>query len=132
MADLSKIKAHEITLDIVHPKTKQPIGVTVSLRSLDDDELKKVNRRINNERMQLSQRGKFVDAEREEMNNRTVLFAAVTGWHWGKDHDGDDANFHGSKPEFNRVNFDKIADELPWFQLQIQNALLEPERFFPD
>jgi len=130
MADIGKIKSSDREIIILHPGTKEPIGITVMVMHIDDPRLKKVKRRITDERLRLDQRGKNFKAEEIEDNKNNILFNAMTGWEFGKDPNGDQATFNGDIPEFNRRNVVQVLDELPWFADQINEAIGETEAFF--
>lgn len=130
MADIGNIASSERTIDILHPGTKEPLGITVSLMHIDDPRLKKLKRRITDERLRLEQRGKAFKAEDIEENKNNLLFSAMTDWHWGKDADGDQNTFRGEVPEFNRRNVVDVLDDKPWFAEQINEAVSDTEAFF--
>jgi hypothetical protein len=85
--DISKIKPVERIVDILHPSTKEPIGLQVSVVSLDDPTLLSVKRRINDERIKAEARGKTVTTEEALKNEYELVFASMTGWVWAKDSD---------------------------------------------
>jgi len=123
--DLSAIKPVEHVLDIVHPGTNEPLGIKVSLLSLDDDAMKKVKRKIQDASNALARKGKSFSAEQVEENHNLLLFTAMTGWSW----EGD-ANFHGEKPAFTVAMVYKVFNELPWFRDQISEKVGDTKSFF--
>lgn len=140
--ELSEIKTNEAILEIVHPVTDELLGINISLRPLDDDVMKKLSRKINDEKIALGKRGKTFDAKKIEENTRLILFTAMTGWDWHKpiiepatDEKpavyGTQATFHGNSPPFNQETVYKVFDELPWFQSQVEEKLGDIKSFFP-
>ena len=124
--DLSDLKPMERFVEIVHPKTDIELGIKVSLLSINDPALKKIKRSILNEKNRLEARGKTFKAEDIEENTKKLIFAAVTGWVWDKN-----MTFKGDKaPEFNSKNFDEVMKELPWFSLQLEEAISDEKAFF--
>lgn len=123
--DISSIKPAERLIEIVHPGTEEPLGIKVSLVSLSDERTAKVRRKIQDERIRLEMRRQFFKAEDIEENEDTLLFNAMTGWHW----EGD-VTFEGQKPDFNVANVKKVFKHFPWFKQQIMEAVGEEKAFF--
>ena len=139
MVDLSKIKASERTVEILHPGTGEKLGVRVPLVSIDDDRMKAVKRSITDRRLHLEQRGKHFKAEEIEENRNNLLFKAMTGWEWynptGNEGDeGYDADampdFGGEVPEFNRRNVVAVFEAMSWFRDQLDEAIGDEKAFF--
>lgn len=128
--DFSELKPAERIIDILHPKTKQPTGIKVTVLSMEDDRVKKVKRKILDERLRLEARGKNFKSDDIEENKMTLMFALVTGWEWGKNAEGEEAFFGKEKPTFNLAKFREVLDALPWFSNQIQEAVSDDESFF--
>ncbi len=123
--DICELKPVERTIDIVHPKTGEALGITVNIISLNDPKIATLKRRIQNQRLDLERRGKGFKADDVEENFTNLLIAAITGWEWK-----DDATFHGEKPELNEKNIKEVFKELPWFKNQIADAIGDEESFF--
>ena len=130
MADLATVKPSEVLHKIVHPSTGKYIGVTVTLVSITDERLKPLIRQIQDNRYRLEARGKNFKAEEVENNGLEIATRAMTGWTWEKDEDGDEATFHGKKPEFNPATVKAVLTELPWFKSQIDVKISEEKDFF--
>jgi hypothetical protein len=122
--DISNLKSSTRTIEILHPATKENIGIRVELVSFDDDRVAQQRRRYNNYRLQQEQRGKIVKAEELETYNNEMLAAAIVSWEWY------DANFHGEVPALNHINAMKVFKELSWFRDQISEVVLDAESFF--
>jgi hypothetical protein len=125
MVDLATIKPADRKIEIVHPGTKEPIGVRVSLMSYDDERLKKVRRQITDRRLADQQKNKPLKSDEAEENGNKLLFAAMTGWEW---YDG--ATFKGEMPDFTPRNVSEVFSELPWFRAQVDTAVADEESFF--
>jgi len=133
MTDLTTITPIEQTLEIVHPASGEPLGVRVSLISLDDERTKRTKRTIADQRLKLEARGKNFKAVDIEDNQRTLLFACMTGWEWYEPKDGSNApTFEGEVPDFNRKNVMAVFEKLSWFADQIDEALGETKSFFEE
>lgn len=137
--DLSQIKPSERTIEIEHPASGQPIGVRVTLLSIDDDRMKRIKRNITDESLKLQAKGKAFKAEELERNTNTLMFTGTTGWEWynptgAEGDDGYDADampsFEGEVPTYNQKNFLAVTGALPWFGTQIQEAIGETKAFF--
>lgn len=126
MTDLANIKpASERIIEILHPGNEQPLGIKVSISSLDDERMKRTRRRIQDVALVLQRKGKVFSAAQIEANRNEICFAAMNGWTW----EGD-ANFHGEKPPFNQASVTRVFDELPWFRDQIEQEISETASFF--
>lgn len=123
--DISEIKTSERIIEIVHPKTNELIGVRVTIMGLNDPRLKKIKRKITDERLRLDARNKNFKADDIEENTYAIVFGAMTGWDWYGDVD-----FKGKKPEFNRASVIQVFEELPWFLTQIDEAIGDEKAFF--
>jgi hypothetical protein len=128
--DIAELKPVERFVDILHPVTDKPIGVRVSLVSFADKSLKKTKHRLINEQTDRNKRGKTIKADEIEENSIDLTFAAMRGWDWTKGDDGKPATFKGEKPEFTKPNVEKVFDELPWFQTQVEEAISDEKAFF--
>jgi len=137
--DLSTIKPDAQTIEIKHPGTGMPLGVRVSMVSIQDERLKRFRRKLRDDAIRLTKRGKSMTAEQEEENGRDLAFTATTGWEWynptGKKGDeGYDEDqmpsFNGSVPEFNKKNFNEVTTALPWFLNQMGEVFEDDEGFF--
>lgn len=125
MTDISEINYVEKTIEIAHPATKEPLGVSVTIMSPDDPRLERTKTKIMDERLALEAKGKNFKAEQINKNRDMILFRAMTAWKW----DGD-TSFEGEKPELTQVNALKVFAKLPWFRSQIDEAFSELESFF--
>lgn len=137
--DLSEIKPVERIVEILHPKSDAPLGLRVSLRSINDPAMKAAKRRIQDEKTRLDKAGKILKAERIEENQNDLIYGAMTGWEWynptGKQGDeGFDPNadltFKGKKPEFNKPSVLMVLNELEWVVDQLADAISEEKAFF--
>lgn len=125
MTDISEINYVEKTVEIVHPATKELLGISVSLMSPDDPRLERIKTKILDERLALEAKGKNFKADQINKNRDMILFRAMTAWDWSGD-----TTFEGEKPELNQVNALKVFAKLPWFRTQIDEAFSELEGFF--
>lgn len=136
MTDIANIKPVERVVDILHPATKELLGVRVSLVSFDDERMKRVKRNITDRRLSLDAKGKNFKAEEMEDNTNSLLFSAMTGWEWYEVVDdkgrvtAEQPTFNGEVPPFNRGKVIQVFTELPWFRFQIDEAIGDDQAFF--
>lgn len=123
--DINEIKPTDRTIDIVHPATGDKLGITVTILSIKDPELKEIKRKMTDERLRLEQRGKTFKAREIESNTNILLFKAMRDWSW----EGE-ATFKGEKPEFNRKNVLEVLEELEWLRDQIDAEVSDEKAFF--
>lgn len=137
--DLTSLKPTERVIEILHPATETPIGLRVTLLSIEDDRMKSIRRQITDNSLKLQARGKSFKAEELERNQNMLMFTGTTGWEWynptGKEGDkgyDPDAmpNFNGEQPAYNQKNFLELAEELYWFADQVQEAIGDTKAFF--
>ncbi len=122
MTDIANIVATERAIDILHPATEEPVGLSITLLPDSHHTVKAAARKALNER--LSGKGKLT-AERIEANRLDLLVASVGGWEWQGD-----LTFRGEKPDYNEANVRKVLKALPWIKNQIDKELGETEEFF--
>lgn len=123
--DICEIKPVEREIEIVHPKSGEPLGIKVTVLSLNDPKMASLKRRIINQRLDLERRGKTFKADDIEENNVSLLIAAMVDWKW----EGE-STFMGEKPEFNEKNIKAVFKAIPWFKNQISEAVGDEESFF--
>jgi len=125
MIDLNSVKPVERVIEILHPATGQELGIRVSILSITDPKLKKIKRRVQDERLRLEARGKAFKSEDVEENLNAIVFNAMVGWEWYGD-----VCFNSEKPAFNQRMVKEVFEELPWFKSQIEEAIGDEQAFF--
>lgn len=121
--DLSNIVAVGRTVDILHPKTKEPVGLKVDLLPDTDEKVEAARRKIQNRR--LASRSIKVTAEQMDAEGIELLSAAITGWEWCGE-----LTFRGEKPECTPENVRRVLKALPWVKKQIDEESGYTEAFF--
>lgn len=125
MTDISEIKVVERTIDILHPGTKENLGIKVTLMSPKDPRLDKLRNQIAQQQIAAQSKGQVEKVADLKARRHRILLAAITKWEW----EGD-ANWHGVKPDLTPKVFNEIAEEAGWLIDQIDEAFAETERFF--
>ena len=116
--DLGKIVDNEqlYSLELLHPDTYEPVGVTFKIRSMNSQAAQAVQRQIIDEIYELRQSNKRLKAKDTVANEYRKAAACVAGWDWGKN------KYNGTIPEFNEVNVLKILKEQEWIFSQVTEA----------
>lgn len=121
--DILAIQPDTITVEIKHPGTSAPIGLTLQCVSLEADQVKAVERAIKNRALRGGRN--TVTAEKIEDNTVEILSAAVVGWEWADDLTlGDLKN-----PPLNKANVAKLM-QVGWIAKQVDTALGDEAAFF--
>lgn len=122
--DIASLTPSNYMLELKHPGTGEPIGLTVELASVYDKRFKSTERRVTDAALKKRARGKVFTADEVEGNRDALIKSVIIGWKWAKD-----GSFGGEKLEFNSGNVDKLLG-VEWIRVQIDDALAEPSNFF--
>lgn len=122
MTDISNIVAKPRAIDILHPASGEPIGLSVSILPDTHEQVRAVDRKHLDAR--LAGKGK-IDAESLESNILERLTASIESWSWAKD-----ATFEGKQPSFSPAEFKRVVTKLPWMRAQIEAELSKTTEFF--
>lgn len=121
--DLLSLNPNTITVDLKHPATGAPLGVSVELQSLESDAVKAVERQLKNKALRAGRN--TVTAEKIEDNTVAILSAAIMSWAFSGD-----ANLGGDKkPACTDANKRKLL-AVPAIAKQIDSALGDEAAFF--
>jgi hypothetical protein len=117
-------------LELLHPATKAPLGVFVSLVGKDSTVFREHIRRNGNDRLRKQalqqRRGKDVDVptyEKIEAEAIELLAVCTTGWR--------NVEYRGVTLPFSQVNAAVIYRDLPWIREQVDEAIGDIENFMP-
>lgn len=121
--DILGIQPSTITVDIKHPATGAPIGLSVECVSLEDDRVKSVERAIKNRALRGGRN--TVTAEKIEDNTVELLTAAIVGWKWEAELTLGDLK----SPPLSKINVGKLL-AVGWVAKQIDTALGDEAAFF--
>ncbi len=116
--DLSKIVNSEqlYTLELLHPTTDEPIGVTFQIRSMDSDPAKAVQRKIIDETYERRRANKTIKAKETVTNEYRKAAACIAGWDWGEN------EYNGSIPQYSEEKALEILTEQDWIFTQVLEA----------
>ena len=122
--EISDIVAEIRPIEILHPKTEEPVGIRVTLLPISDPSLQRLRRQIQDERNRQAAKGKFIKAEEQDDFSIRIATTAIQSWEWYN------ATFHGEQPTLNVKNVRRVCEELPWFLEQIDEAVGDVKAFF--
>lgn len=120
--DIGKVAPTNVFHKVRHPGTGEFVGLTVELRSINSDEVKKIQRTVTDQRLKLSAKGKTFTAEQVEANRFRLLVAVVAGWEWSADANGEPGTWNGEALVFTSANV-KIILSADWLADQLDEAL---------
>ncbi|GLI23490.1 hypothetical protein GGQ86_002972 [Xanthobacter flavus] len=121
--DILAIQPNTITVEITHPKTGAPIGLSVECVSLESDAVKAVERQIKNAALKSGRNA--MTAEKMEKNTVALLAASIVGWSWAEGLTLGSL----SAPPLTSENKAKLLS-VPWVAKQIDTALGDEAAFF--
>lgn len=130
MANIANIKPDTKTFEIKHPGTGEVMGVRVTLMSTDDERYQGMRRAIQNLVMKADASGRPMKADVLEAQKDQAIFAAMIGWEWHEDANGEKTDFNGEIPEFNRKKVFEVFHAIPWFRDQINEELGNDASFY--
>jgi hypothetical protein len=127
--DLSNIASHNSKLEILHPGTGEPVGLTLEILPPDHSDIKTEMRRLIDMRRHKQQRNQPATAADDERASIALCIRAVVGWEWTKDAAGALGDWNGERPEFNRtVLADMMARD--WLRIQVDRHLNDDKAFY--
>ena len=111
------VKNEELfTLEVEHPKSGKPVGITIMVRSAGSDAAMKVVREQTDTLLERSQRRKLIDAERVEENELDQAVSFVASWDWG-------TNTYDEKvPDNDPKTIKAILKQEGWIYAQVVGA----------
>lgn len=124
IVDIDDINTSDVTREIPHPKTGEPVGIRVTLMSTTDQRLKALKREIQNENLQREKKRKTIKPAEIEENENRLLAATFVSWDWYG------ATFKGEKPECKPAVIKQVLKAKPWFRSAINEILEDDADFF--
>lgn len=129
MADIAGIKSTDEIVDLLHPGTKEPIGLRITVMSVNDDRMKRIRDRIANDGLKREAKGRNWKADEIRDNRIELLVSATLEWEWYTPEGGEPGSFNGEQLEFNMKNA-RTVYELWWVRDQIEEKVGDTEAFF--
>lgn len=78
-ANLAKVQDDGVDVEILHPKTAEPLGMVVRVAGPDSARQKRARSAVNNARLQMS-RNKRLTAAELEADGLKVMVASIISW----------------------------------------------------
>lgn len=122
-------------IELLHPVSKDPIGVFVSIRGKDSNAFKmhirqSINAKLNQQRANRNRRAPQLTLESSEDEALDALVVCVTGW---RTVEGGESfphiKFNGEELTFNAVNAKRLMAALPWMKQQLDEEIGDLENF---
>jgi hypothetical protein len=121
-------------IPIVHPTTKEPIGINIKVLGKHSDTFRelvrdRINKRVKQESM-AARRGKHLDprtAEEIERDALEMLVACTLGWDSGEGKDY--IFFEGQQLKYSPQNALTVYSKLIWLREQVDEAIGDLENF---
>lgn len=112
-------------LDIVHPKTEAPIGITMMIRSAASAEAKKIQRKHTDRHLEKRLRGKLIKGEQVESELLEEAASFIASWTWA-----DGLTYKGGPPpELSVRAAIDLMETVPWIMTQVREAANNIENF---
>lgn len=125
--DISVIKpvSEGLPVEIIHPASGEPLGITVRVRSSEEKSVKDVARAFLDKQTKLKARGKDLTTDDYELWRIKTLQAVIIKWEWAKD-----TNWNGKKPDPDLDILTEIVHTATWFAEQIEDVAKDTSAFF--
>jgi hypothetical protein len=96
--DIASIKPVDRKVKILHPATKEELGIVVTIMSPRDKRLDGLRNQQAQKQLNLQTKNKAQKVDDLKNDRRKILFSAITNWEWGTDPDGEPNSFNGERP----------------------------------
>lgn len=130
--DISEIITKNREVELLHPKTDEPLGIHIELRSMHDKRVKLVERKIRDEILKTQSKGKAMKSVDIEANEKRLIEAAMVGWRWEADEQREieQPSMDGEEhPEFTPKNIKRLLS-WEWARDTIDEELGNVADFF--
>lgn len=128
MPDLAKIVDYEFlyALELKHPNTDEPVGVTFNLRSAASEESKKVLRKHGDKNIERRMKNKTIKGEAIERQELEKAASYIASWDWHGN------SFEGEiDPPLTTAKAIEIMDKQSWVFQQVVEAANDVANFSP-
>ena len=127
--DIAVIKpvSEGLPVEILHPATGEPLGVSVKVRSAEEKIVKDVARAYIDKQQKLKLRGKDLTVDDYQMWRIKTLQAVIINWTWAKD-----TSWNGKKPDPDLEMLTELVENATWFAEQIEDVAKDSTAFFID
>ena len=125
--DISKLVDAEaiFDLELLHPVTDEPLGITMKIRSAGSDAAKRVLREHTNKQIERNIKGKKPTSEQLEAQELEKAASYIASWDWGKE------TYDGKVPVLSMKTAIEIMDKEGWIFGQVVEAANKIANFSP-
>lgn len=125
--DISKIVDYEFLYDLElrHPVTDAPLGITFKIRSAGSDAAKRILRQHTDKNLERRIKNKMPKSSQLEQEELEKAAACIASWDWGKE------VYKGKKPELTMKVAMEMLEEQGWIFAQVVEASNKMENFSP-
>lgn len=119
---LSTAQEEGVDVELRHPVTNEPLGVTVRVASYESERVRRVKRRITDRALKATQGRRQTTAEDLERSTREMVAAAVISW--------SGLVYRGETLDCTPANVLRVLEEQPWIGEQIDAVAQDRAAFF--
>jgi len=116
-------------LDVEHPKTGKPVGITIMVRSAGSDAAMAVVREQTDDLLSRQQRRKLIGADMVEENELDMAVSYVASWDWGLDANGKPNTYENKVPGNDPKTIKAIFKKEGWIYAQVVGAARDIANF---
>lgn len=130
--EIGELKPQTRELEINHPGRDVPLGIRLTILSMDDPKMQGVKRSLVNHRLNVEQKGKHLKADDIDENLQTILLSAILGWKWYNptEDEATQPKLEGdTDPEFCPRNVKKLLAH-EWFRDQVNAGISDRAAFY--
>ncbi len=103
-------------LEVEHPATGKPMGITIKVRSAGSDAAMEVVRKQTDDILVKQQKRKLIHAESVEANEIDQAVSYVASWDWGAN------TYEGKVPDSDPATVKAILTKESWLYTQVAGA----------
>jgi len=120
-------------LELKHPKTDEPLGITFQIRSSGSERAKEVQRKHTDKNLERLMKRKTLTSDRVETEELEKAASYIASWDWGSDPKTGEPNLYaGTVPELTMKTAIAILDKEGWIFGQVVEAASKLENFSTD
>lgn len=125
--DISTLVDYEqlFALELRHPTTDEPLGITFQVRSAGSEKAKEVQRKHTDANLKRVMRRKDITSAKAEAEQLEKAASYIASWDWGGN------EFEGKVPELSMKTAVHILDKAPWMFDRVVEAANTIENFTP-
>lgn len=108
--DISTLKPSNSFVPLVHPGTKEELGLVFEMRSRHADEVQEVVTKYTEKLTNRNGKRREPTPEESKQHNRQLILASIVGWEWTDP----ELTFEGEQPKYSRETLSKWLKDYPW------------------